>query len=73
MTSNEMRSIGTRVREARKEANVSPEQLAVALGVSTATVFRIERDDSDLSVKRLEVIAKTTQKPIAYFLNGLAA
>lgn len=65
-------SLGTQVRNARKEAQLKPEDLAVALGVSVATVFRIERGDSDVSVKRLQKIAEATRKPLGYFLGAAA-
>ncbi len=73
MTSNEMMSIGTKVRTARREAKMSPEELAVALGVSSATMFRIERDATDVTVQRLALIAEATGRPMSYFLNGEAA
>lgn len=63
-------SLGAKVRIARKEANLTPEQLAVALGVSAATIFRIERDDSDVTVARLHLIAQATGKPIGHFLDN---
>ncbi len=65
-----MTSIGTKVRDARKAAKLSPESLAVALDVSAATIFRIERDATDVTVARLALIAKATGRPISYFLNG---
>ncbi len=65
-------SLGTKVRNARREAQIPPEVLAVALGVSVATVFRIERDVSDISVKRLGQIAEVTGQPISYFIGNVA-
>ncbi len=65
-------SLGTKVRNARREAKIPPEVLAVALGVSVATVFRIERDVSDISVKRLGQISAATGKPISYFIGNAA-
>lgn len=63
-------TLGERVREARKAAGLSPEQLAVALDVSSATMFRIERDATDVTVQRLAKIAEATRRPMSYFLNG---
>lgn len=65
-------SLGAQVKSARVGAGLSPEALAVELGVSAATVFRIERGDSDVSVKRLQKIAEATQKPLGYFLGSAA-
>lgn len=63
-------SLGVKVRNARREAGLTPEQLAVGLGVSAATIFRIERDASDVTVSRLGLIAQATGKPISHFLDG---
>lgn len=65
-------SLGSRIRSARKDAGISPEALAVDLGVSAATIFRIERDATDVSVKRLGRIAEVTGKPISYFIGQAA-
>lgn len=63
-------TLGTKIKEARKSAGLSPEQLAVALNVSVATLFRIERGTTDVTVGRLWLIAHETGHPVAYFLNN---
>lgn len=65
--------IGERIKRARVHAGLTPEELAVALGVSSATMYRIERGTSGVKVDRLEAIAETTGKTLGYFLDGVAA
>lgn len=64
----------TRIREARKDAGLSREQLAAHLGVSLATVVRMETGRTQrISVESLLKIGEATGKPLAWFLNGAAA
>lgn len=63
--------LGSRIRKARHLAKLTPEQMAMELGVSVGTLFRYERGEAlNLSVGRLARIAAVTEKPMAYFLNG---
>lgn len=63
--------LGTRIRKARHEAELTPETMAVQIGVSVGTLFRYERGEAaQLSVSRLTKIASVTGKPLSYFLNG---
>lgn len=72
MTSNTMTSsVGAKVKEAREQAGLSPEQLAVEIGVSVATLFRIQRG-CDVKVERLAAIARATRKPLSFFLQDAA-
>ena len=63
--------LGTLIRRARHEAKLTPEAMAVELGVSVGTLFRYERGEAlNLSVGKLARVAVVTGKPLSYFLNG---
>lgn len=67
-------SIATRIKDARVEAGLSREQVAVALGVSLSTVIRYETGPaSRLSVDRLRELASITNRPLSFFLDEAAA
>lgn len=62
--------LGTRIRKARHVARLTPEQMAMELGVSVGTLFRYERKDAaKLSVGRLLRIADVTKRPISFFFD----
>lgn len=63
--------LATKIRLARNEANLSREQLAVALGCSLSTIVRHETGRTQrIGTSRLFLIAKTTGKPIAWFFEN---
>lgn len=66
--------LATKIRSARKEADLSREMLAAELGVSLATVVRLETGRTKrVSTDRLLAVAKATRQPLSYFLGGEAA
>ena len=66
-------SIGSRIRTAREEAGFTAEQLAPLVGVTMGTLLRWERDENEISVKRLRKIAELTGKSFTYFVSEAAA
>lgn len=50
--------IGERIKNARKEKNMTQEKLAEQIGVSIAFLSRIERGNSQVNIKRLSQIVK---------------
>lgn len=63
-------SLGTRIRNARKEAGLTAEQLAPTVGVTMGTLLRWERDEFAPSVKKLRRIAEATGQPLTYFISS---
>lgn len=67
-------ALATRIRAARKTADLSREQLAGSLGVSLATLVRYETGRTErISMRRVQAIAKATNHPLSYFLEETAA
>jgi len=65
---------GQRIREARKDAGLTAEQIAPMLGVTMGTVLRWERNEiKRLSYDQLVSIARVTGKPLSYFTEKAAA
>ena len=63
------KSIGMKVKEARKGKKFSREQVARKIGVSQQQVARYESGENSISADRLALIATVLQKPIDYFYN----
>lgn len=59
----------TKIRQARKQATLSQQQLSQAIGVSDKAVSAYEVGRSSPPLKILEKISQATGKPISYFLN----
>lgn len=53
-------TLGDRIRKARKHALLDPDELAGKLGVSTKTIARWERDESEPRVSDAARIAQVT-------------
>ncbi len=67
------KSIGERIREARESLNLKQNEFGKLLGVKVATVSSWENDYCTLKdIKKIEKIAKLTNRSISYFLEGLA-
>lgn len=64
---------GDRIREARKAAGLSAEDLAYRLGISVGTVYRWEQGKHAPSLGKLRLVAALTEKPLAYFLETAEA
>ncbi len=63
--------IGINVKQARKAAGMSQEQLARVLGVSVFTVSRLERGvGKSVSVRRLIAVAEALGVPFIELLEG---
>lgn len=66
--------LASKIRQARTEAGMSREGLAGRLGVSLATVIRLETGRTQrISTDTLVGIAKATKKPLSFFLGKVAA
>lgn len=51
------RSIGSQIRNARKQKNISQEQLALLTGIDRSYLGRIERGEVSVTVEKLAQIA----------------
>ncbi|GEM_PF-3562607 len=64
------KTVGQRIRKARKEAGISQERLADKLGLSGNNVIsRWENGIGSISVEQLAKIADLTHRPISYFFG----
>jgi phage repressor protein C with HTH and peptisase S24 domain len=65
-----MSTIGQRIRDARKAAGLTQEQLALAIGgAGQSTIGNYERGDSDPSIEALRNIASVTGRSIAWLME----
>jgi transcriptional regulator with XRE-family HTH domain len=62
-------TIGEKIKEARFEAGMCQSELARALNVTQPTVGRLERDEYEITVTRLQEVAKATGKPVTWFFQ----
>lgn len=62
--------LGKRIKEARKEANLTQDQLAEKLDISTAYMSQLETGKAAVNLNRLAQIALLLQTDIGYFLSG---
>ena len=60
----------SRIKEARKKAKLTQEQLASVLGVNRATVSKYENGEITPPIDQLENIARATKTPVDFFLYG---
>lgn len=63
-------TLGQRIREARKGVHLSADELAFATGMTVRTIMRYEAGDTTPTVGKLRLIAATTRKPLAYFMEA---
>lgn len=74
MTTTPHIEIGQRIREARQQAGLTRERLAVKLNVSSSTLRNYETGKTQrISYAMLAAIARETGKPISYFVAEVAA
>lgn len=67
-------ALADKIRKARVDAGLSREKLAAELGVSLATIVRLETGrTARVSTERLLGVAKATKRPLTYFLGKAAA
>ena len=65
-------SVGGRIRQARKFADLSQQALADAVGASRDSVSNWERGEHSPSVDMLLLIAQAIDVPATWFLEGVA-
>lgn len=65
--------IGTRIRKARKDKNITQEVLAEKLNVSVAFLSRVERGNTEISLKRVSELCGLLDVTEGYILNGTSA
>ena len=62
--------IGSRIKEARKNAKLTQDQLAEKLGISVAYMSQIETGKATINLNRLAQLSVLLQTEISYFLTG---
>ena len=62
------RFIGSRIKEARKERNITQEKLAELLDVSIGYVSQVERGVTKISLDLLGAISGILEKDLSYFV-----
>ncbi len=65
MTTNQ--EIVARIKEARRQRNMTQQQLAALLGKTAAAVSDMERGKVQVSASDLSILANTLNKPIEFF------
>ena len=63
------KAIGARIKQRRKELNISQERLAEALGVSYQQVQRYENGANLLNTDKLQAVAESLKVPCSYFFE----
>ena len=66
------KTIGNNIRSARKEANLTQEQIAEKLKMSQLHFGRLERGERPASLEQIAQIASVLHVPLASLLNGCA-
>ena len=67
-------TLHSRIREARREAGLKREPLAVKLGISVSTLRNYETGRTQrITYEMLVAIARETEKPLSYFVADVAA
>jgi len=64
------KTIGSNIRAARKEANLTQEQIAERLKMSQLHFGRLERGERPASLEQIAQIAQALSVPLASLLNG---
>jgi len=62
-------TVGQRIRKIREARDFTQDNLAFELGITKSAYSKIEREQSNVSVKRLEQIAKVLEVDIADFFK----
>lgn len=66
--------LSLKIRQAREDAQLSQQAMAVAMGVSVSTVVRYESGRTKrITADKLLDVARVTRKPLSYFLGRAAA
>lgn len=61
--------IGERIRKIRREKDITQEALAQQIGCKQQTIVAYEKNRRELSVTKLEQIAKVLNVPVASFFQ----
>ena len=61
--------IGEKIRKIRREKDITQEALAQQIGCKQQTIVAYEKNQRDLSVTKLEQIAKVLNVPVASFFQ----
>lgn len=64
-----MIEVGENIKKLRELKNYTQEYMAQQLNMSSAGYGKIERNETDISLKRLDEIAKILETSIAHILN----
>lgn len=65
-----MSETGERIKERRKQLNMSADELAEKLGVSRSTIFRYEKGDIDkVPAEYMKVLSKALRATPAYLMG----
>ena len=62
-------SIGPKIRQLRRQKNLSLQQLSDRSGLSTAAIHKIERSGMTPTVATLMKLAAALNRPVAYFID----
>lgn len=65
--------IGKKVNKARKEKNMTQEDLAEELDLSVSFICQVEKGDKKFNLSRIEQVSRILEKPIDYFIDGYKA
>lgn len=71
MTENLKRSVGLRVRAARKRTGLSQENLAAAISRTSESISNIERGQQLPNLETLSELARVLGVPLAEFFEGI--
>lgn len=64
--------LGSRIRQARRQAELSQSQLALRIGAHVTSVSDWERGVNEPSVRHMTSIAEATGKPLDWFVESRA-
>ncbi len=70
MVNAEIDSILIKLREERELQKIYSNEMAAHIGVSHKTYLRIEKGESDLSLRNFFIICKKLQRKPDYFIEG---
>lgn len=73
MDNDGKKALGERVRRARRDANLTQEQLAELLGVSQGVISNVETGVSTIDAPDLPAWARALNVPVMYFYQDYAA
>ena len=65
--------IGSRIKQARLEKNMTQEELADSIDVSVAFLSRVERGNSHVNLKRLSQLCNVLGISEGFLLNGASS